>query len=277
MIRLLFSVGDGGQTAKTFHSIDLPDEKAKLLLQSTAVVIGFENCREINLKTSLGYAEQIALWEKTAKELRELAAIRPGGFSATWKNDGNVDGGIPIPPNVAAEIENVFKDSERPDVVYTPGEPEIPCNGSENVQRQQIPASADMGLGATAMDYRNLYERKEIQPAAVKSHPDGYFIIDDPAQKGDHSPEKVGEFIADTITDRLKQSREESGEQPGIIYGQGLKTKLWLMLRANGEFVKSTTEEGGESYIACTSEQEARKVAEQQKIYDIDCVPHRVF
>jgi hypothetical protein len=264
MIRLFFSVGDGGQTAKTFHSIDLPDEKAKLLLQSTAVVIGFENCREINLRTSLGYAEQIALWRQTGKELRELAAIRPGGVSATWKNDGNVDGGIPIPPHLATEIEKVFKDGESPEVAYTPGEPEIPCGGLGAVLGQEIPGPESMGLGATAMGYRELYERKEIQPSKASSHPAGYFVVDEQSAKKPSNPEsEVREFT----TKQLPVS---------VAFTDAPSMQLWLMLRANGEFVKSTTEEGGESYIACTSEQEARKVAEQQKIYDIDCVPHRV-
>lgn len=269
MIRLLFRVtGEGG--AVTLHSAEVHGSKSALLLGTPiADIIGFEDCREQDVPMRVKDERAFGHWIRN-----QWGPRHPGGVSATWKPD---DGGIPIPPNVAAEIENAFKDSERPDVVYTPGEPEIPCGCPGAVLGQEIPGPESMGLGATAMDYRNLYERKEIQPAAASSHPDGYFIVDDPAQKGDYSPEKVGDFIADTITERLKQSREEAGEQPGILYGQGLKTQLWLMLRANGEFVKSTTEEGGESYIACTSEQEARKVAEQQKIYDIACVPHRVF
>jgi hypothetical protein len=86
------------------------------------------------------------------------------------------------------------------------------------------------------------------------------------------SPEELGKALAESISERRKGTESSS-----VLYGHGLRTKLWLLLRPSGAFVKSTTEEGGESYIACTSLDEAQKVVEQQKIYDIDCVPHRVF
>jgi len=229
MIRLLFRV-TGKDGAVTLHSAEVHGAKSALLLDTPNVeIIGFEDCREINPRI-LSFAEQIARAKQGGKALREFAAKRSGGVSATWKNEG-----IPIPPHIATEIENVFKDSERPDVVHTPGEPEIPCGG------------------ATAMDYHDLYERKEIQPAEM-------------------SAAEIGKAIADRISEQRK-----STEDPTVLQGAGVKTQIWLMLRPSGEFVKSTTEEGGESYIACTSFDEAQKVAEQQKIYDIECVPHRVF
>jgi len=114
-------------------------------------------------------------------------------------------------------------------------------------------------------------------PVAEVSSDGGFVVPSDLAT----SLEKV------VCEDRRAMSPEELGkaeeigkaiaEIPGVLYGEGLKLQLWLFMRPSGEFVKSTTEEGGESYIACTSLDEAQKVVEQQKIYDIDCVPHRVF
>lgn len=366
MIRLLFRVlGQDG--VSSLHSAEVHGSKSALLLDTPNVeIIGFEDCREINPRISISFAEQIALAKQNGKDLREIVAAsklwvpqtegpnRPGGVSATWKNEG--DGGIPIPPHLATEIEKVFKDGDGPDVVYTPGEPEILCGGAENVQRQQIPASADMGLGGTAMDYRDLYEQKEVLPGVfeprVKStinadglpeslraelervitdyyrksvtewnfgcgveqvpaaaHSPGHFIvedqqpsnsgsevrefttkqlpefvvIDDPAKEGKASPtaESVAEYFRDTIASRVKkaedEAKDESGEDPRLVHGNGLNTKLWMLMRPSGEFVKSTTEEGGESYISCTSHEEAVKVAEHQKVFDIECVPYRVF
>jgi hypothetical protein len=228
MIRLLFRV-TGKDGATTLHSAEVHGSKSALLLDTPNVeIIGFEDCRDQDIPMTAKNERLFGNWIRN-----QWGPTHPGGVSATWKNEG--DGGIPIPPHLVAEIENVFKDSERPDVVYTPGEPEIPCGG------------------ATAMDYRELYERKEIQPAEM-------------------SAAEIGKVIADRISEQRKGT-----EDPTVLQAAGAKTQLWLMLRPSGEFVKSTTEEGGESYIACTSFDEAQKVAEQQKIYDIECVPHRVF
>jgi hypothetical protein len=230
MIRLLFRV-TGKDGATTLHSAEVHGSKSALLLDTPNVeIIGFEDCRQINPSVSLSFAQHVAI-AKQMGELQKCVARRPGGVSATW----NDDGGIPIPPHLVADIENVFKDSDAAEVAYTLGEPEIPCGG------------------VTAMDYRELYERKEIQPAEM-------------------SAAEIGKVIADRISEQRKGT-----EDPTVLQAAGAKTQLWLMLRPSGEFVKSTTEEGGESYIACTSFDEAQKVAEQQKIYDIDCVPHRVF
>jgi len=97
MIRLLFSVGDGVQTPKSFHTIDLSDEKAKLLLQSTAVVIGVENRNQFSdfLRDRLREADQ-------AEQLNEELS-RPGGVTATWN-----DGGMVIPEPLAGEIQQMF-------------------------------------------------------------------------------------------------------------------------------------------------------------------------
>lgn len=258
MIRILFRVpGVTGETLSTVHSAEVHGQKSALLLNPEIEIIGFEDCREQYVPMRVKDERAFGHWIRN-----QCGPVHPVGVSAFWKPD---DGGIPIPPNVAAEIENVFKDSERPGVVYTPGEPEIPCGGPDAVLGQEIPGAGSNGISATAMDYRELYERKEIQPAAASSHPDGYFVVDDQTAKEPSNPEsEVREFT----TKKLPLS---------VAFTDAPSMQLWLMLRANGEFVKSTTEEGGESYIACTSEQEARKVAEQQKIYDIDCVPHRVF
>lgn len=257
MIRLLFRVtAEGG--AVTLHSAEVHGSKSALLLDTPKVeIIGFEDCREQDVPMRVKDVRAFRHWIQN-----QWGPVHPGGVSAFWKPD---DGGIPIPPNVAAEIEKVFKDGEAPEVAYTPREPEIPCGGADALMAQEIPGTESMGLGATAMDYREMYERKEIQPSKASSHPDGYFIVDDQSSKEpSNSESEVREFT----TKQLPVS---------VAFTDAPSMQLWLMLRANGEFVKSTTEEGGESYIACTSEQEARKVAEQQKIYDIDCVPHRVF
>jgi len=227
MIRLLFSVGDGGQTAKTFHSIDLSDEKAKLLLQSTAVVIGFENCGSVGVHGNEKFQEFMSHY---------LRANRPGGVSATWTDDG----GIVMPKEISDKVVSSFQQLE----------PEIPCSD---------PSKAPLD------------ERRSF---TTKKHP-GYFVIDDPMQVENPTPRSAAEWISETI--RKRSESAASTEDPRIIQGQGLASQLWLLLRPSGAFVKSTTEEGGESYIACTSFEEAQKVAEQQKIYDIECVPHRVF
>lgn len=253
MIRLLFSVGDGGQTAKTFHSIDLPDEKAKLLLQSTAVVIGFENC-------GIGVHGNEKFQEFLAGFLRRNP---PGGVSATWTDDG----GIVIPKEIADKVVSSFQQLE----------PEIACSD---------PSKAPVD------------ERRSF---TTKKHP-GYFVLENEALEASYVAKETvpvvgenGEIVGrrckqtdclneqDILEQHLREAVKESvqranqKEMPGVLYGQGLGSKLWLLLRPSGEFVKSTTEEGGVSYIACTSLEEAQKVAEQQKIYDIDCVPHRVF
>lgn len=180
MIRMLFSVGDGGQTPKTFHSIDLSDEKAKLLLQSTAVVIGFEN---------LGPSDKF------------LKAVR----------------------------EHLQKDA------MTDLKESVPVVGENGeIVGRRYKQAVCLNVEKIAENHRKLRENEGT-------------------------------------------GQSDQQETPGVLYGQGLAGQLWLLLRPSGEFVKSTTEEGGESYIACTSLDEAQKVAEQQKIYDIDCVPHRVF
>lgn len=243
MIRLLFRVtAEGG--AVTLHSAEVHGSKSALLLDTPKVeIIGFEDCREQDVPMRVKGERAFGHWIRN-----QWGPTHPGGVSATWKPD---NGGIPIPEHLVSVIQGL--------------EPEIPCGGPSAVLGQEIPGTESIGLGATAMDYRELYERKEIQPAAAKSHPDGYFIVDDQSSKEPSNPEsEVREFT----TKQLPVS---------VAFTNAPSMQLWLMLRANGEFVKSTTEEGGESYIACTSEQEALKVAEQQKIYDIDCVPHRVF
>ena len=350
MIRLLFRV-TGKDGASTLHSAEVHGSKSALLLDTPNVeIIGFEDCREINPRIPLSVKDERAFghWIR-----HQWGPNHPGGVSTTWKNEG--DGGIPIPQHLATEIENVFKDGGRPDVVYTPGEPEILCGGAENGQGQQIPSSKDVGLGGTAMDYRDVYEQREVLPGVfeprVKStinadglpeslctelervitdyyrdsatewnakhfgssveqepaaaHSPGHFIvedqqssnsgsevrefttkqlpeffvIDDPVREGESSPtaKSVSEYVRDTIASRLKNAQSEAGEDPRLVHGNGLNTKLWILMRPNGEFVKSTTEEGGESYISCTSQEEAVKVAEHQKVFDIECVPYRVF
>jgi hypothetical protein len=217
MIRLLFRV-TGKDGASTLHSAEVHGSKSALLLDTPNVeIIGFEDCREINPRISIGYAEQIALAKQNAKELREIIAA-----NKLW-----------VPQNVGLNPEDKLV--------------------ADAIKGQEIPSSEGIGLGGTAMDYRDLYESKEIPPAEM-------------------SPEEIGKAIAESISEQRKDK-----QSPGILYGNGPRTQLWLLLRPNGEFVKSTTEEGGESYIACTSLDEAQKVAEQQKIYDIECVPHRVF
>ena len=228
MIRLLFRV-TGKDGATTLHSAEVHGSKSALLLDTPNVeIIGFEDCRDQDIPMTAKNERLFGNWIRN-----QWGPTHPGGVSATWKNEG--DGGIPIPPHLVAEIENVFKDSDAAEVAYTLGEPEIPCGG------------------VTAMDYREQYERKEMQPAEM-------------------SAAEIGKVIADRISEQRKGT-----EDPTVLQAAGAKTQLWLMLRPSGEFVKSTTEEGGESYIACTSFDEAQKVAEQQKIYDIECVPHRVF
>lgn len=305
MIRLLFRVtGEGG--AVTLHSAEVHGSKSALLLRTPiADIIGFEDCREQDVPMRVKDERAFGNWIR-----HQWGPTHRGGVSATWKPD---DGGIPIPPNVAAEIENVFKDGERSDVVYTPGEPEIPCGGPDAVLGQEIPKPESIGFGATAMGYRELYEQKEIQPADAVVIPEGspvnpatqgeygkfiapgefrefttkklpeFVVIDDPVKEGEASPtaESVAEYVRDTIASRVKkaedEAKDEDGEDSRKIYGSGLTTKLWLLMRPSGEFVKSTTEEGGESYISCTSHEEAVKVAEHQKVFDIECVPYRVF
>lgn len=219
MIRMMFSVGDGGQTAKTFHSIALPDEKAKLLLQSTAVVIGFENCRE------LSYAEQIARVKIFAGKMPDVASE---------SCDPQADGGIPIPPHLVPEIERLSSEDKALER----------ANGGNAWREVCEPAS--------------FADQVAESLAKVKA---------DAAQASDTEVEQA---LEDALRVEITAGMDRA-------CGRDIKTKLWMLMRPSGEFVKSTTEEGGESYIACTSFEEAQKVAEQQKIYDIDCVPQRVF
>lgn len=121
MIRLLFSVGDGVQTPKSFHTLDLTDEKAKLLLQSTAVVIGVENRTSPFsdfLRAQLG-PSRLHDGDQVGRIVAE--DVRPGGVTATWVNGGNV-----IPEPLAGEIEKMFSQPQEP---AGPAciEKEIPC------------------------------------------------------------------------------------------------------------------------------------------------------
>ena len=53
--------------------------------------------------------------------------------------------------------------------------------------------------------------------------------------------------------------------------------EFWVLLNTKtGKFVETTTTEGGVAYIVCPSLQEAEKVVEQQKIYDIESRPIRI-
>lgn len=110
--------------------------------------------------------------------------------------------------------------------------------------------------------------------------PDGGFILPPEFSKGVKrgffdSLKKNAEQRDIETTGRSEQTTEPKDEiQP---LDQTPIGQLWLLRQKNGDFVKTTTEEGGLSYIACTSEQEAQKVAQAQKIYDIESVPHRVI
>lgn len=219
MIRLLFRVlGQDGASA--LHSAEVHGSKSALLLDPKVEIIGFEDCREINPRISISFAEQIALAKQNGKELRDIIAA-----SKLW-----------VPQNMGLNPEN------KPVV--------------DEIKEQEIPEPNDIGLGGPAMDYRDLYEQKEVQPPEAKSLPAGYFEVD--------------------VLGLDKEYAESSGHsQPALC--SGIDMKLWMLMRPSGEFVKSTTEEGGESYISCTSEEEAVKVAEHQKVFDIECVPYRVL
>lgn len=55
-------------------------------------------------------------------------------------------------------------------------------------------------------------------------------------------------------------------------------TELWLLQDAKTQqYVKSTTDEGGESFIAFTSFEQADKAAKHQAIFDIECTPVRLL
>lgn len=121
MIRLLFSVGDGVQTPKSFHTLDLTDEKAKLLLQSTAVVIGVENRTGPFSDFVRGRLREADQTEQMNEEMLRQKISRPGGITATWN-----DGGTVIPEPLAGEIEKMFSQPKEP---AGPAciEKEIPC------------------------------------------------------------------------------------------------------------------------------------------------------
>lgn len=233
MIRILFRVpGVTGETLSTVHSAEVHGQKSALLLNPEIEIIGFEDCREQDVPSKESREKSFGHWIRHhwGPTFPEVNTIN------------RANGGIPIPPHLVPDIERAFrKDKEQSE-----------HGGEASVRGQEIPVAESIGIGATAMDYRDLYERKEIQ-AQVSSEAE----------------------LEKAITDAVRS--EIPTERPTVLYGQGLSMQLWLLMRPSGEFVKSTTEEGGESYIACKSEQEALKVAEQQKIYDIDCVPHRVF
>jgi hypothetical protein len=154
------------------------------------------------------------------------------------------------------------------------------------------------GVSATWTDDGGIVMPKEISDKVVEAFKEQDVPCSNPTSVAKETIPVVGEngeivgrrykqavcLNVEKIAENHRKLRENEGtgqsdqqETPGVLYGQGLAGQLWLLLRPSGAFVKSTTEEGGESYIACTSFEEAQKVAEQQKIYDIECVPHRVF
>jgi len=163
------------------------------------------------------------------------------------------------------------------------------------IHRQQTkPDLSQVGLDALKDEIalRELVKKREEnppeKPVSEISTDGGFLIPPEIAKQVEAEFPPAGHFIVDVLgLDRqpVEGDVAQAPSNPETEYRKFTTKKLeleincslWLLLRPNGEFVKSTTEEGGESYIACTSLDEAQKVAEQQKIYDIECVPHRVF
>jgi len=132
MIRLLFRV-TGKDGASTLHSAEVHGSKSALLLDTPNVeIIGFEDCREINPRISIGYAEQIALAKQNCT-LKEIIAK-----NKLW-----------VPQNVGLNPEGKLV--------------------ADAIKGQQIPSSEDIGLGGTAMDYRDLYEQREVLPGVFEA------------------------------------------------------------------------------------------------------------
>jgi hypothetical protein len=82
----------------------------------------------------------------------------------------------------------------------------------------------------------------------------------------------------------LTQVVDELKEPKGLITPVAQSTpagttngELWILEDQHGKPVPCTNKEGEvDVVIACTSEAEADKVVEYQKLFDIVCVPRRV-
>lgn len=245
MIRLIFRiVGTGGKVE--YHTAEVVGEKAALLVgKNQSDVVGVELCED-----------PVGKWQDPVKSLarKHTGWLRdvPWIHRQQTKPDLSQVGLDALKDEIALR-ELVKKREENP--------PEKPVSEISTDGGFLIPPEI----------------AKQVEAEFPPAGPAGFISVDDPGAQEPPNPESVAEYFRETLASRRKKAEEEAGEDPRVLHENGLHTKLWLLLRPNGEFVKSTTEEGGESYIACTSFDEAQKVAEQQKIYDIECVPHRVF
>jgi hypothetical protein len=138
---------------------------------------------------------------------------------------------------------------------------------------RQAPEKHLPGLGEWLMK-QCLDKRREmsavVRPLNPEVGPDGGFIV--PSDLQTAIEKQFREDLESVIPDPVVAVGQQ-GIEPPVFDMQ----ELW-MLRDDKKktWVKTTDLEGGESYIACPSLEEARKVAQQQQVYDIQATPVRV-
>ena len=147
-------------------------------------------------------------------------------------------------------------------------------------------------LDERAAEYNRLFEgynpRSVMDDIRARSNKDSCDTVPVGATKEFHSRSCDPSLLNPEHAEIPREVREQIFDAIPLVNEASVDTapkfsadpfmELWLLLNTKtGKFVETTTTEGGLAYISCPNEQEAKKVAEQQRIYDIDSKPMRVL